>query len=331
MEQEEARLPLRYEPRFIEEAVFLALREGPDARLFYRQRNALYEISDPEERERAFQSLHQEWFPRLRLADQIEKAINEQALLATAVGLCLVICAPARREEGADLLVSFEESLNTKERRTLRILLRPESLLDPLALLTFLRHEFFHITDMLDPLFGYEPVLPVAEAGPPHDRLVRDRYRVLWDATIDGRMVRRGWAPESIRIQRLQDFGLTFSMLEEKTAQVFARFFDQEPHTHAELVAFARNPRADGGLPREMAHPGGRCSLCAFPTYSFEPEAESLPTAVIAEIHRDFPQWHPAESLCVQCADLYRARIQIGIAHSDFESAVDLPTVPAAE
>lgn len=318
MGQEEARLPVRYEPRFIEEAVFLALREGPDARLFYRQRNALYEISDPEERERAFQDLHQAWFPRLGLNDQIEKAINEQPLLAPAVGLCLVLCAPARREEGADLLVSSEERFSRKERRTLRILLRPESLLDPLALLAFLRHELFHISDMVDPHFGYEPVLPVAEAGPPHDRLVRDRYRVLWDATIDGRMVRRGWAPESIRIQRLTDFAHTFPMFEEKTAQVFGRFFDQERYTHAELVAFARDPRAAEKAPRDAPHPGGRCPLCAFPTYSFEPEPDSLPAEVIAEINRDFPQWHPGESLCVQCTDLYRARIQIGIAHLGF-------------
>ena len=76
MEHENDRLPVRYEPRFIEEAVFLALREGPDARLFYRQRNGLYEISDPEERERAFQSLHQAWFPHLGLGDQIEKAVK---------------------------------------------------------------------------------------------------------------------------------------------------------------------------------------------------------------------------------------------------------------
>jgi hypothetical protein len=329
MERENDRLPVRYEPRFIEEAVFLALREGPDARLFYRQRNALYEIGDPEERERAFQSLHQAWFPRLGLADQIEKAIHEQPLLAPAVGLCLVICAPARREEGADLLVSPEERLSGKERRTLRILLRPESLHDPLALLTFLRHELLHITDMLDPHFGYEPVLPVAEAGPPHDRLVRDRYRVLWDATIDGRMVRRGWAPESIRIQRLKDFGHTFPMFEEETAQVFARFFDQERHKHAELVAFAQDPRAAVRVSRETPHPGGRCPLCAFPTYSFKPEPESLPAEVIAHITRDFPQWHPADGLCLQCADLYMTRIQIGTAHSDFQKAVDSPIPPA--
>ncbi len=329
MERENDRLPVRYEPRFIEEAVFLALREGPDARLFYRQRNALYEVSDPDEREQAFQSLHQAWFPHLGLADQIEKAINEQPLLASAVGLCLVICAPARREEGADLLVSPEEGLSPKERRTLRILLRPESLHDPLALLTFLRHELLHITDMLDPHFGYEPVLPVAEAGPPHDRLVRDRYRVLWDATIDGRMVRCGWAPESIRIQRLNDFGHTFPMFEEKTAQVFGRFFDQELHKHAELVAFAQDPRAAVGASRETPHPGGRCPLCAFPTYSFKPEPESLPAEVVAHITRDFPQWHPANGLCLQCADLYTARIQIGTAHSDFQKAVD-PLMPPA-
>ena len=266
--QKDAHLPVRYDPRLIEEAVFIAMHGQPQARVFRRERNRLYEITDAEERERAFQELHHTWFVRLGLGDQIDRAINEQPLLTSSVGSYVVARAPAKKEEGAELFVNPEAELSEKERRTVRILIRPESFLDPVALLTFLRHELLHITDMLDPNFGYEPVLPVAEGGPGHSRLLQDRYRALWDATIDGRMVRHGWAPKSIRAERLADFCRTFSMLGEEAAQVFGRFFDQELHTHAELVAFTCEPRAAIGSSRVAPQPGSRCPLCHFPTYA---------------------------------------------------------------
>jgi len=306
---EENSYPLvRYEPRFIEEAVFLALRGHPEAGKFYAERNRLYEMVDPEEREHSFQDLHRAWFPRLGLANEIEKALGEQPFLAPAVATCLVACAPGKRQEGADLLVKTEEALSEKERRTLRLLIRPESLLDPLVLLTFLRHELFHITDMLDPHFGYKPVLPAAEAGPTHDRMLQDRYRALWDTTIDGRMVRSGWAAESIRSERFYDFARAFPMFGEEAAPMFSRFFDHESHTHGELVVIARNPREAIGGSWETSQPGSRCPLCNFPTHSFELEPERLSAETIAQISRDFPKWDPSQGLCLQCADLYRAR-----------------------
>ncbi|MFQ5850136.1 MAG: hypothetical protein ACE5JU_06050 [Candidatus Binatia bacterium] len=308
-EQESTSLPMRYEPRLIEEAVFLALRGHPDARIFHRKRNRLYEIIAPEERERAFQEIHRSWFLRLGLADQIEKAVQEFPLLHSTVRCCVVARSQGKRDEGAELFIDPEERPSEKDRRTVRILLRPESLLDPVALLMFLRHELLHITDMLDSHFNYEPVLPVAEAGPAYDNLLRDRYRTLWDTTISGRMVRRGWAPASVRTDRLDEFARVFPMLGEQTAQVFSQFFDQEQHTHGKLIAFAYNPRAALGGSRERPYLGSRCSLCGFPTYVFEPNPERLPAEVISRICKDFPQWRTVQGLCRQCADLYRTGV----------------------
>ena len=301
---------LRYEPRLIEEAIFLALRGHPEAGKFHKERNCLYEMADPEEREHAFQNLHRAWFPRLGLANAIENALEEQPLLTSNLATCLVACAPGKRQEGADLLVRPEEGLSEKERYTLRLLIRPESLLDPLVLLTFLRHELFHISDMLDPHFGYEPELPAAEAGPTHDRMLQDRYRALWDTTIDGRMVRWGWAPESVRSERFNDFARAFPMFGDEAALMFSRFFDHESHTHGELVTMAREPRSAIGGPWVTPQPGSRCPLCNFPTYEFAPNPESLPQETIRQITQDFSEWVPSRGLCYQCADLYRARVQ---------------------
>ncbi|MBI2985338.1 MAG: hypothetical protein HYY45_01085 [Deltaproteobacteria bacterium] len=299
--------PIHYDPSLMEETVFLALGEDREAKKFHRERDRLYGITDAEERERAFQDFHGAWFFRLGLSEQIEKAFGEQPLLSSSVKGCLVARAPGKREEGGELFVNPEEKLSGREQRTVSIFLLPESLLNPSVLLTFLRHELLHITDMLDPGFGYERELPAAEAGPTHVRLLKERYRALWDATIDGRMVRRGWAPESLRAERLCDFRQTFPMFGEETEDLFSRFFDREPHSHAELVAFILDPRALAAVP-EAHHPGGRCPLCGFPTYAFEPHPECLSSDVIGQITQDFPRWHPSHGLCGQCAELYRAR-----------------------
>jgi len=296
---------VRYDPWLIEEAVFLAVGGQPEAKRLHRERSPLYGITNAEAREQAFQDFHRAWFFRLGLSEPIEKALAEQPLLSASVKSCLVARAPGKREEGAELFVNPDPGLSETDRRTVSIFLRPESFLNPSALLTFLRHELLHIADMLDPNFGYEPALPPAEGGPTHDRLLRDRYRALWDATIDGRIVRRGWAPESLRAERLSEFGRVFPMFGDESKNLFSRFFDREPHTHAELVAFVLDPKSfDDAL--KAPQPGGRCPLCGFPTYAFEPE--TLSPEVTAQIVQDFPRWLPSHGLCRQCADLYRAR-----------------------
>lgn len=299
--------PLRYDPGLVEEAVFRAIESHPERKKFYKERDRIYGIKHPEEREQAFQDLHGTWFSHLGLADQIEKAIREQPLLSSGVKSCLVARAPGKNEEGAELFVNPDEKIGSKDRRTVSIFLRPESLLDPSALLTFLRHELMHIADMLDPAFGYEPALPRAEGGPTHDRLLKERYRVLWGATIDGRMVRRGWAPDSLRAERLLEFCRTFPMFGQKSESLFSRFFDRDRHTHGELVAFILDPRALTGVPG-TPQLGSRCPLCCFPTYTFKPEPERLPKELVIRITRDFPSWQPSHGLCAQCADLYRAQ-----------------------
>ena len=94
------------------------------------------------------------------------------------------------------------------------------------------------------------------------------------------------------------EFRRSFPTLGERAAAEFERFFTAALLRHAELVAFAVDP---GGGP-------GCCPLCRFPTHQFEPEPDGLPPAVRERIRSDFPEWEPAARLCLQCADLYRAR-----------------------
>lgn len=298
---------LRYEPRLIEEAVFFARKDKREARELQRERDRLYEVTDPEERERLFGELNRSWFIRLGLDNVIEQALQEQPLVQSRVKTCFLVSAAQRKEEGAELFVASDNDLKDTARRTLRILIRPESLLKPHSLRAFLRHELFHIADMLDPVFAYEPALPKAEGGPTYDTLIANRYRVLWDVTINGRMARRGWISESVRDEQRSEFLRAFPMLEAKAEKLFGLFFDGEQHSHSELTAFALDPRAAAGHLRGASTHGMHCPLCRFPTHDFEPEPDHLGDEIIAAIRQDFPRWRPGLGLCAQCADLYRA------------------------
>jgi hypothetical protein len=293
---------LRFDPGFVESAVFFAVHDRPEERIYQRERSRIYGIVDSEQREAAFHDFDARWFTRLSLPLPIEQAFAEAPTILASLGHCLIAGAPEKKLEGAELFVPPDTKL---EKPAACILLRPESLLDAERLLAFLRHELLHLSDMLDPGFAYEPALPAAEGGPTHDRLLKDRYRVLWDATIDGRMVRRGWLAAAARAERLEEFARAFPMLGAATNNLFESFFDGDGHTHGELVAFATH-RPNGFEDRPA--PGSRCPLCGFPTYDFEAKAENLPENVIAAIAGDFPSWRPSRGLCAQCADLYRAR-----------------------
>jgi hypothetical protein len=298
-------ITFHYDPRLIEEAVFLAERAGRNAPGLQRERDRIYETAD-DERERGFAELYRSWFSRLQLGNAIERAVCEQPAVAALPGSCFVVYAARAKEEGAELFVDSEAA--PERSRTLRLLVRPASLLADDNLLTFLRHELFHIADMLDPAFAYEPDLPASESGPTYDALLRRRYQVLWDTAINGRMVKRGWLPTSARGEQLAEFTLTFPMLDEATERIFDVFFSTERHSHREFVAFAQDPRAALAYAPRALQPGSRCPLCGFPSYSFEPDPHQLDDFTVAQIVHDFSDWHPARGLCVQCSDLYRAR-----------------------
>lgn len=300
-------LPIHYDPRLMEEAVFYAQRKASASGDYKKERSRIYEIADRDERDRLFDRLHRDWFGRLQLDGGVAHAIAEQPLIGRHIAECFVVSAAQASQEGAELFVA-EGPAPESPRRTLRILVRPESLLDPEILTPFLRHELLHITDMLDPVFGYEPALPAAESGPTYDTLLTRRYRVLWDVTINGRMARRGWGGADARERNLHEFLSAFPMLGDAGPEIFSRFFEATQPRHAELAAFALSPRAATESAAVKIAAGTHCSLCRFPTHAFEPAPDRLGGDVLEAIRQDFPTWTPAEGLCLQCADLYRAR-----------------------
>jgi hypothetical protein len=300
-------MAVHYDPKLMEEAVFHVQRDSYVARELDERRRRIYEISEPEERERLFQDLYREWFVRLGLGDAIEQALQELPIISALVNDCYIACATQAKQEGAELFVAPKDASEKSQRRTLRILIRPESLLERETAITFLRYELYHIADMLDPAFAYHPTLPSTDGGPTYDTLVTNRYRVLWSITISGRMMRRGWLTQTTRSQALKDFCQAFPMLQDGAEKYFELFFDADQPRHSTLAAYAVNPRAAVGQLDYRSVAGTHCPLCRFPSHCFEPDPEKMAAEVLAAIAQDFPGWSPARGLCAQCADLYRA------------------------
>jgi hypothetical protein len=240
----------RYDAALIEEAVAHALRARPRAP-YWRERSRVYDLEDEERRAREFLDLASAEFERLELGKPVDRALRERPILAGAVEGCLVAPAVTSRDEGAELFVAREGGC---ARRSVVIRLRPSSFSEPGPLLDLLRHEVYHIADMVDPSFGYDPVLEeAAEEDPARVKLIVGRYAALWDATIDGRLAREGRAPAAARAFREREFAAAFPMLGESRGPAFRRWFDEALPTHESLMAFARRPScqaAPAGPPR---------------------------------------------------------------------------------
>jgi hypothetical protein len=136
---------------------------------------------------------------------------------------------------------------------------------------------------MLDPAFAYEPEIRLPDSPPAELDLLRERYRVLWDITIDGRLNHE-------RSPRLAEFQKALPAVSEKR---FDELWSKRP-SHPELVALAKSV-----LNRAVKTPGAPCPLCKFPTFAWANEFAD------DAIRRDFPRWLPEHGCCARCAELY--------------------------
>jgi hypothetical protein len=282
------------DPALVEEAVLQAAdgSSRETLRRYRKERDAIYEIEDSDRREAAFREMDARWFRKLRLDAPLVDLLREFEPLFARICRAVVLMAARLRDEGADLHEGPGGLV-------LALRLTPGSVLDFERAATFLRSELLHVEDMLDPAFGYERDPPSIESDPVYEKLVRDRYRVLWNTSVDGRLAREGRLPSEGEARRRREFLATFSMLGSEAEGHFERFFHGPRPSHGDFLSFARE--VDGRA-------AGKCPLCRFPTARFRGEGEPLKPEVEDRIRRDFPEWSVSEGICMQCADLYEAR-----------------------
>jgi hypothetical protein len=210
-----AAVELRFDPAFVEEAVFLEssrLASGAVqiAAAFHQEREAVYGLADALEREAAFRRLALRYFQSLGLAEMFTARLEEFPRLSDRIELAVVRRVWSRKDEQVELYVgrppparpddSPEISLREISRidkiprpwpgyfMTLFIGLQVVRCLDRGKLIAFLRHELMHVADMLDPAFAYDPQVGLGGECVPENELIRERFRLLWDLWVHGRM-----------------------------------------------------------------------------------------------------------------------------------------------
>jgi hypothetical protein len=274
-----------------------------DIRRFHREREEVYATADPDERQRAFARLHLRWFQLWEFEQWLARLVAGFPLLESGLAALGIRKAAARNEEEAELYV------NSDHHRHGVVALRPERFLDPEALISLMHHELTHLSDMLDPEFGYSPELSGEKAVSSFLLAPRERYRLLWDITIDGRLHRSGRLAPAGREQRREAFFNAFQFLDSSEREhTFASLWTDPAPRHSRLAELSVNPR---GLQHQTGSmPGALCPLCGFPNFSWAGPG-SLPENALARIHFEFPAWFPEEGICRRCAEVYTCSLPL--------------------
>jgi hypothetical protein len=298
-------MQLHYDDDFLESAIFVCTsgrRKGvaPLAVMrFHHEREKLYRIADTDERNAAFFWLHLMWFREWGLEEVLADLAAEYPELPWALKVLAFRKSRGKQDEAAELYV------NAATGRHGVVAFRCERFVDDIALARFLRHEFTHLHDMVAPAFGYAPELRVPGITATQHRLALERYRLLWDITIDSRLAYNGHGVNTTREQHRTLFDRTYAFWPEtRRNEVFATLSATRQPTHAQLTALAADPR-------DLAHatsplPGAACPLCSFPTFHWATPDQFDP-AMTERIISEFPAWRPEQGACLRCHETYEA------------------------
>src|SRR5512133_2859563 len=144
-------MQLRYDEDFLEAAVNLLSRgrseRAPALQVtrYHRERERLYAVLDPDERNTAFFKLHLNWFREWRLDQPLNDMLKDFPLVRKNMEIFGVRKAGTKKDEGAELYV------NDSGQRTALLAFRVERLLEESSFQSFLHHELMHLHAMVGP------------------------------------------------------------------------------------------------------------------------------------------------------------------------------------
>ncbi|MCC7012933.1 MAG: hypothetical protein IT454_10255 [Planctomycetes bacterium] len=179
-------------PELVEEAVFLLQRDADRrgdlrATLWLEQREPLYELRDPREREAAFLAHALLAFRTLHLDEPLSVALEACPAARERLDVLAVRRARRTKEEGAELYSSATSARATSPTRAV-LALKPDRFAELDRLHEHVRRELLFIDDMLEPAFEYDPcAIDALDLDPGMRDVVRDRASRAWRRRIDVR------------------------------------------------------------------------------------------------------------------------------------------------
>ncbi|MCP5528625.1 MAG: hypothetical protein H7A47_17680 [Verrucomicrobiales bacterium] len=294
-----------FEDDLVEGAVFLCASgklggiPALQIRRFHAERERCYAIPDPDDRAETFARVQLAWFQEWGLEEALRAAVRRFPALKSGLVTLAFRQARGRNDEGAELYRHPDGAQQGI------VALNPARFAAQAQLTRFLHHELGHLADMVDDGFGYSPVLDGTAQTASQQRLVRERYRLLWNVSVDGRLTRRGLSTVADENRRRGEFDRGFAFLEEVRRQtIFDDLWRGLIAGHVGLLAIASDPR---GLHEQYAPvPGAPCPLCGFAAFQWV-QMSTLQSAARQRIRTEFPGWREDGSLCARCAEIYES------------------------
>ncbi len=295
-----------YDPELLEAVVGEAMRrQGRLPKSMLLEIERLYQTIEPENRDKAFQSLNREMFEnqghhawlleRLRAFPEALSGIEESFVHRARTPFDAGAELRDRKDGGKALFICLEPTVF-------------EQRIDG-----FVNHELQHIEDILNPNFGFYKPRPLADS-PARESLVRDRLKAVWAASVDGRLQRRGLEPLRNEAARRTEFGAFYRSLPDEALQTaFDKLWSENSPKFGDLLDMARSVSATlawAGIEDRESYSDDQidpilCPICRMPS----PEKElDLSPEMIVEAMGDDPEWLPAFGMCSRCAEHYRVR-----------------------
>lgn len=303
---------LQFDPRLAEVVVFEAIRAieagggGESCASFDRERERIYGLTDRRQRDAAFRRLHESWLSTLGFSADILEAAAEAGVKFESIHCVFVHGVAGRTQEGSEL---FEKD----GRRTLVLALRPARFRDRSQLLRFARHEFRLAADLMDSRFEFARELDIVDGVLP-PQLLKDRYRLLWSISADGRIERAGFEGLHDASEWRQVFDKTFSFLDPaQRDDLFDQVHGSDAPSHKRFLSIARNPRTGFGnhlTPPGGSAPGTLCPLCGFPTFEWCRDLRQYPNSFHLTIGARHPGWTVEQGACASCVERYALTIR---------------------
>lgn len=287
-----------------------AAGDGAPARELAEALEPVYaSTSDPAERMVKFESVFRRLFAEWGYEELVAEAFEEFPLVTQSIESVWLKHAERGESAGADL--------GGADLRQLGVSLSAPICLEPEALRLFLRRELAAVEDTLDPQFGYSPGALLPELPGAMENLARDRLRLLWGASVDGRLARRYPQYAQLREERLAEARAAYRSLPIELPERLVETLWSGPrpvYSRLRLWACDNERLLDAFLPgtRPLAAafvPGSPCPLCGFPVTRVETGWDSQERRTLAAlIAGDFSSWRPESGACGRCVEGYAVR-----------------------
>jgi hypothetical protein len=252
---------IEYDPHFVEEVVFLEARRRDAAgeegavKRYHERLDPIYESrSGREQREEAFRSEHASFFREFGLDRRAASAVRESPHVIKGISGILITTARSKKDVGSELFQ--RDGAEGEKIKTAVVKTRVEDFLDGSRWDDFFLRELYRLSDMVDPAFGYRPSLGEGLSDPARESLYRDRYHVLWELWIDGRLCgKRGGLQGSALPRLAADMRRAFrSMGETRVERLCRQVWEAPILSHEDFVRTIREDSVDGSTGADGGH-----------------------------------------------------------------------------